>query len=65
MKHKTPNPQYLLDASGKKAFVVLTAEEYEELLEDLHDLAVMAERRNEPRLSMEEFERGLRADGLL
>ena len=65
MEAKTIEPQYLFDRSGKKTFVVLPVEEYEELLEDLYDLAIMAERRNEPRLSVEEFEKGLKADGLL
>jgi len=60
-----PNPQYLFDSSGNKSFVVLRIDEYEELLEDLHDLAVMAERRDDKRLSIEEFEKGLKNDGLL
>lgn len=59
------NPQYLLDSSGEKTFVVLPVGEYEELLEDLHDLAVLAERRDEPTVSLEEFERQLKEDGLL
>ena len=58
-------PQYLLDESGKKSFVVLTVKEYEELLEDLHDLSVMAERRDEPRISLDEFEKGLKVDGII
>lgn len=59
------NPQFLVDESGNKSLVVLTVKEYEELLEDLHDLAVMAERRDEPRLSLEGFEKGLKADGII
>ncbi len=58
-------PQYLHDDKGKKAFVVLSIKEYNELLEDLHDLAVIAERRDEPAVSFEEFEAGLKRDGLL
>jgi len=65
MSEKTFNPQYVLDKSGKKAFVVLPVDEYESLLEDLQDLAVIAERRDEPKISLEEFEQGLKADGLL
>ena len=59
------NPQYLTDSSGKKTFVVLPVGEYEELLEDLHDLAILAERRNEPTVSLAEFELQLKADGVL
>jgi hypothetical protein len=38
--------------------------EDEELLEDLHDLAVMAQRRDEPTISFEELKSKLKADGL-
>ena len=65
MKTKTLTPQYLFDSSGKKSFVVLSIKEYEELLEDLRDLSIMAERRDEPKMSIEEFEKGLKTDGLL
>lgn len=59
-----PEPQYLVDSSGKKAFVVLRVEEYEALLEDFHDLAIIAERREERTMSLEEFEDELKGDGL-
>jgi len=39
--------------------------EYEELLENLHDLAIVAERRDEPTVSFEEIKKKLKADGLL
>jgi len=58
-------PQFLTDANGEKIAAVIPIDEYEELLEDLNDLAVVAERRNEPRVSLEEVERRLKADGLL
>ena len=65
MSVRSPSPQFLLDESGNKSFVVFTVKQYEELLEDLHDLAVMAERRDEPRVSLDEFEKGLKADGII
>ncbi|MHC1729808.1 MAG: hypothetical protein AB9866_28025 [Syntrophobacteraceae bacterium] len=66
MAEKNLSPQYLLDKTGKKSFVVLPVEEYEPLLlEDLQDLALIAERRDEPKLSLEDFEKELKADGLL
>ena len=58
-------PQFLTDANGEKIAAVIPIDEYEELLEDLNDLAVVAERRNEPRVSLEEVERRLKTDGLL
>lgn len=57
--------QYLIDKRGKKTAVVISMEEYEELLEDLHDLAIIAERKDEPTISLEELKRRLKADGLL
>jgi len=44
---------------------VLPVADYEELMEDLHDLAVIAERRDEPSVSLEEVKRNLKEDGLL
>ncbi len=57
--------QYLVDDSGKKTAVVLPVEEYEELLEDIHDLAVIAERKDESTTSFDELKKRLEADGLL
>ena len=64
-KRRELNPQYLTDDSGKRKFVVLTVKEYEGLLEDLHDLAVIAERRHEPTIALDEFKARLAADGRL
>ncbi|OGW13423.1 MAG: hypothetical protein A3G93_01610 [Nitrospinae bacterium RIFCSPLOWO2_12_FULL_45_22] len=57
--------QYLIDESGKKTAVVIPLEEYEELLEDLHGLAIIAERRDEPTISLDELIKRLKVDGLL
>jgi len=43
--------QYVTNDAGKKTAVILPIEEFEELLEDIDDLAVLAERRDEPSLS--------------
>ena len=40
--------RFIVDDKGHRVSVVLPVDEYEELLEDLHDLAVVAERRCEP-----------------
>ncbi|MBL7129715.1 MAG: hypothetical protein ISS16_12130 [Ignavibacteria bacterium] len=48
--------------TGNKSFVILSFEEYKGLLEDIHDLGIMAERRDEPKISFKEFEKGLNAD---
>jgi PHD/YefM family antitoxin component YafN of YafNO toxin-antitoxin module len=56
---------YLIDENGKKTAVVLPMEEYEELLEDIHDLAVIAERKDDQTISLNELKKRLKADGLL
>jgi len=57
--------QYVVDIKGKKLSVILSLERYERLMEDLHDLAVVAERRNEQPISFEEMKRRLKKDGIL
>ena len=57
--------QYLTDKTGKKIAVVLPIHDYEKLLEDLEDLAAIAERREEPTILHEEFKADLRRDGIL
>ena len=59
------NPEYITDSIGKKKAVILTIEQYEELMEDLEDLAVMAERREEPTISHKEVVAELRQHGYL
>ncbi len=57
--------QYVVDAKGRKTAVLLSLEQYERLLEDLHDLAVVAERRDEKPISVEELKRRLKKDSLI
>jgi len=57
--------QFLTDALGKRVAVVLPVEDYDDLLEDLSDLAAVAERRDEARSTLEEVKERLISDGLL
>lgn len=57
--------QYIVNEKGKKTAAILPIEEYEELLEDLHDISIVAERRDEPTITLEELKERLRKDGLL
>jgi hypothetical protein len=57
--------QCVSDESGRRTAVLLPVEEYARLLEDLEDLAAIAERRDEPTISHEELVSGLKRDGLL
>ena len=40
--------RFLVDEKGRRRSVVLPIKEYQELLEDLEDLAIIAERKDEP-----------------
>lgn len=67
--HVTDSPQaslrYIVTGDGARTAVVLPIEEYEALIEDLADLAVLAERRLEPTLTHDEVLAELRRDGLI
>ena len=57
--------RYIVDEEGRKTAVVLPLEEYQELVDDLHDLAVIAERRDEPAVALEEVKKRLQKKGSL
>jgi len=57
--------RYIVDESGNKTAVVIPVEEYENLLEDVHELAIIAERKKESTISLDELKKRLKADGLL
>ncbi len=56
---------YVTDQHGQKTAVVLPISDYEKLIEDLDDLAVAAERRDEPTVSHAKLKAQLKRDGLL
>ena len=60
-----PNPQYITDEQGNRVSVVLPVDDYQELLDDLEDLATVAERRNEGTVSHTDVLAALKADGKL
>jgi PHD/YefM family antitoxin component YafN of YafNO toxin-antitoxin module len=57
--------QFIVDANGRKTGVILSLKRYQRLMEDLHDLAVVAERRAERPITLEQMKRRLKKDGLL
>ena len=57
--------QFLTDEAGRKIAVVVPVDDYNELMDDVSDLAAVAERRSEDRLSLDEVKRRLVSDGLL
>lgn len=62
---KKKQDEYVVDAKGNKTAVILSLYRYEQLMEDLHDLAVVAERRDEVPVSLGEMKQRLHTDGIL
>ena len=63
-KHKR-KVQYLVNDAGERVSVVMSMADYEELLEDLADLAAIAERREDETVDHSRLVERLKADGLL
>lgn len=59
------NPQYITDAKGHKTGVILSIDAYKELLEDLSDLAAVAERRGEETVCHIDLLKSLKANGFI
>ena len=59
------HPQYITDDSGDKISVVIGMEEFENMLEDIEDLIIIADRKDEDTTSHEKFLEELKADGTL
>jgi hypothetical protein len=57
--------RFIVDKRGNKTSVVISVRRYRKLLEDLHDLAVVAERRSEKPVALGEIKRRLKRDGVL
>jgi hypothetical protein len=56
---------YITNESGEKTAVILPMAQFEELLEDLEDLAIVAERRDEPTTSHADLIAELKQDGII
>lgn len=57
--------QYLVNEKGEKTAVVLPLQEFEDLLEALEDLAIIAQRNQESTISHEQFIEQLKQDVIL
>ncbi|MCC6385989.1 MAG: hypothetical protein IT302_01255 [Dehalococcoidia bacterium] len=67
MRYPVPitGPRYITDSKGRRTAVVLSIREYNQLLEDSHDRALMAESRGDERIPWEDVKRELKERGLL
>ena len=54
--------KFIVNEAGKKVSVIMSYQKYQRLMEDLHDLSVIAERRNGESILFEEFEKQLDQD---
>ena len=59
------NVQYITDEQGQKKSVILQMSDYERIMEDLHDFKVIAERKDEPSISHDDFLKELERDGIV
>lgn len=59
------HPQFIIDEKGHKQSVILPISALQELLEDINDLAMIAERKDEPTTTHTDLISELKKDGLL
>ena len=57
--------EYIVTTEGKRKAVVIPWEEYEQLLEDMYDLRIIAERKEEKGITLSELKKRLKKDELL
>jgi hypothetical protein len=57
--------RFITDRKGRRRAVILDIKLYQEILEDLEDLRLLAGRKDEATSSLEEVEERLKARGLL
>ncbi|MEO0126287.1 MAG: hypothetical protein ABIL44_00885 [candidate division WOR-3 bacterium] len=57
--------RFIVDDKGRKSAVIVPIKKYEELLEDIHDLAIVAERRSEQTIDFTKLKKKLKKNGLL
>jgi hypothetical protein len=57
--------EYITNRAGEKTAVIVPIDNFEGLMEDIDDLAAVAERREEPVITHEQLIAELKQDGLL
>ncbi len=57
--------QYVIDDHGRKTAIILPVKEYDKMLQDIHDLAVVAERRREGTITLADMKKRMKKSGLL
>lgn len=62
---KEAGVQYITNEAGDRTAVILPIEAFQELLQDLEDLATIADRRGEPSITHRDLVYQLERDGIL
>ncbi len=57
--------RYVTDRKGKKTEIIMKVKDFEELLEDLNDMSIVAERRDEETVVHKDLVRNLKQNGIL
>ena len=57
--------QYVTNDAGEKTAVILPINQFQELIEDMEDLAIAAERRDESSIPHKDLVAELKRDGLI
>jgi hypothetical protein len=57
--------KFVVDSKGRKTAVILPIDQFEKLMEDIHDLRIVAERRGERPIAAKEFTKRLKRRGLV
>ncbi|KAB2841110.1 MAG: pyridoxine 5'-phosphate synthase [Melioribacteraceae bacterium] len=57
--------KYVTDKKGKKTEVILKVKDFEELLEDLQDITIVAERRDEQTIAHKDVIKELKQNGVI
>ncbi|OGU75891.1 MAG: hypothetical protein A2V93_01950 [Ignavibacteria bacterium RBG_16_34_14] len=57
--------RFVTDRKGKKKEVIMKVKDFEELLEDLNDMAIVAERREEETITHKDLVKDLKKNGIL
>jgi PHD/YefM family antitoxin component YafN of YafNO toxin-antitoxin module len=57
--------EYVTNRAGEKTGVIVPIDNFEELMEDIEDLAAAAERREEPTIGQDQLVAELKQDGLI
>ena len=65
MKNKGSAQRFVVVSKGKMTAVILPVDLFEELMEDIYDLRIVAERKNEKPIAAKELTKRLKKLGLV